>query len=127
MKYLFMLLAMIAISSCGKKAKPVAPTPTYTLSVTERTELNLPLENVLTLATKEDIEFAARLDAATIKAVEQSLEYTGDKVAIVAARPIGDYLLLWIIFPNTDDGAINLIWSVENQQIVGKFYGGEQG
>ena len=98
MKHLFLLLAMIAISSYGKKAKPVVLTLTYTLSVTEHTELNLPQENILTLATKEDIEFAARLDAATIKAVEQSLEYIGQKIDIEAVRPIDDYLLLWISF-----------------------------
>jgi len=65
------------------------------------------------------------LDPAVTKTVEESLKPT--TVQISAARPIGNYLLLWVAFPNVVDGGVDLIFSVEKKRIVGTFCGGYRG
>ncbi|MFT5469210.1 MAG: hypothetical protein ACI8UO_004325 [Verrucomicrobiales bacterium] len=98
-----------------------------TLSPSARSHLKLPLEDVLTLAVEADTDFAAKLKPKTIKAVTRYLKPTEGKIEISAARSVGDYLLLWIAFPEVIDGGIDLIWSVEEQKSVGTFLGGYRG
>lgn len=121
-----MALVMIAVSGCENDGSLPVP-PENALSASARDELKLPAEGELTLATKADMDFVAELTPATIKAVERYLKTTGETVVISAARPVGDYLLLWIAFPEVADGGIDLIWSVEKRKRAGDFLGGYRG
>jgi hypothetical protein len=40
---------------------------------------------------------------------------------------VGEYVLLWIAFPEICDGGIDLIFSVKDMEIVGTFLGGYLG
>jgi len=97
------------------------------LSASRRAELNLPLKDQLTLATKADVAFAKKLTPDTVRAVKTFLKPTTKKIVISAARSEGRHLLLWISFPEVVDGGIDLIWSIENRKCVGAFLGGYRG
>ena len=117
---------MVAVSGCEHDSSlPVLAE--NALSASARDELKLPAEDELTLATKVDMDFVAELTPGTIKAVERYLKPSGETVVISAARPVGDYLLLWIAFAEVADGGIDLIWSVEKQDCAGEFLGGYRG
>ena len=60
MKYLLILMTLINVSGCDKDRHiPIATADV--LSVSARTGLKLPPEGQLTLGTKTDIEFVAKL------------------------------------------------------------------
>jgi hypothetical protein len=126
MKILLLAMVMIAASGCENESSQSFP-PENSLSASARNELNLPPEDELTLATKVDMEFVAELTPETIKAVDLYLKPIQEKIVISAARPVGEYLLLWIGFSEVYDGGIDLIWSVEKQECVGSFLGGYRG
>ena len=117
---------MIAVSGCENESNQSFP-PEETLSASARIERKLPPEGELTLATEDDREFVAALTPDTINAVQRYLKPTAEEIVVSAARPVGDYLLLWIGFPDVMDGGIDLIWSVEKQETVGTFLGGYRG
>ena len=101
--------------------------PTETLEDAARKKLKLPLKDKLTLATEEDVTFVKELSPKTVKAVEKYLKQSGEEITIVAARPVGKHLLLWVAYPKVLDGGIDLIWSTEDQKCVGTFLGGYRG
>ena len=121
-----MALLIIAVSGCDNDSSLSFP-PEDALSASARDDLKLPPEGELTLATEADMDFVAELTPSTIKAVERFLKPTGEKAVISAARPVGEYLLLWIAFPEVADGGIDLIWSVGKQKCAGAFLGGYRG
>jgi hypothetical protein len=126
MKILLLAMVMIAVSGCENESKQSFP-PEEPLSASARIERKLPPEGELTLATEDDRKFVVELAPDTIKAVERYLKPTAEDIVISAARPVGDYLLLWIGFSEVVDGGIDLIWSVEKQECVGTFLGGYRG
>jgi hypothetical protein len=125
MKHILALLAVVALSGCHTKDFSIPQDDV--LSPDVRTELKLPPTDVLTLAAKPDVEYAAKLPLETVSAVKLLLKPVGTEVSIDAARPIGSYFLLWISFPKIADGGIDLIWSVDKQKPVGYFLGGYRG
>lgn len=118
---LFYFMLAIGLSVFADGSDEVA------LSEDERGKLKLPLSTELTMAAKTDVEYVKKLKPATIAAIEKSFEPTGKKVLVVAARPVGDYLLLWTAFEGEIDGGVDMIWSVEEKKSVGTFLGGYRG
>ena len=129
MKYLIIFLTGIAATGCQKAAVSVesALRPEDLLSDSARVELHLPPKTELTLASKTDMEYVKKVSPETIKAVETFLKPTGRDIQISAARPVGDYLLLWIAFPKVADGGVDLIFSAREKKVVGTFCGGYRG
>ena len=89
----------------------------------------LPATTEMVRQTEEDRNFAATLGPEIIGAVtrhyvNRSLER---KWVIKAARPVEGHVLLWIEFPQVDDGADHLIYSVPDGTVVGTFSGGYLG
>jgi hypothetical protein len=106
-----------------------AGAPTTTPGATPARPDEVPAEGVLTLATTADIDRATACsgDAAIQSAVNDYLAKPGRQWTINAARPVGDYVLLWISFPGTADGGIDLIYSTKDQRIHWTFTGGYRG
>lgn len=125
MKCIFVLAAMVVLAGCDRRELTIAPEDT--LSAAARAELGLPPADALTLATEADMASVAKLTPETVNAVRRFLGPAGTEITIVAARPVGSYLLLWVSFPKIADGGIDLIWSVEKQEPVGEFLGGYRG
>lgn len=129
MRTVVLLLVIAALSGCQpRRLADSASIPVEdALSDVARAELHLPSQTDLTLANKADMEFVKNLSPETIRAVEKALKPAGEKVSIVAARPVGNYLLLWVSFPEVADGGVDLLWSVEKNKAVGTFCGGYRG
>jgi hypothetical protein len=89
----------------------------------------IPAEDVLTLAIPADMDAAAEAasDPALQKAVREHLGGAAPRWQIVAARPVGDYVLLWISFPEIADGGVDLVYSRKERRIGWSFKGGELG
>ncbi len=99
------------------------------LNEQQRSNARLPASSKLTLATETDI-LNATVASDTVKdAVEHYLRIRGEHAAwrIGAARVVGEYMLLWIGFPEVLDGGIDLIYSSKEQRIVGTFLGDLRG
>jgi hypothetical protein len=126
MRNFIAVLVILLVSGCGDDSAPSYP-PENTLSASERVELGLPPEGELTLATEVDRDFVAKLSPDTIRAVERYFKSAGEDAMISAARPAGEYLLLWIGFSEVVDGGMDVIWSVEDQKCLGTFLGGYRG
>jgi hypothetical protein len=122
-------LAMLAMAGCQKANVAVkeAIRPEDVLTDSARIELHLPLKGDLTLARPADAEFAKGLSPDTVKAVELFLKPVERKHHIVAARLIGNHILLWVAFPEVADGGVDLIFSLEKKRVVGTFLGGYLG
>ena len=117
------------LSGCQKdntSVETVIP-PGDLLSDVARVELHLPAKSELTLAKDADIAFIKTLDPAVRTTVADILKPTGRDFQVIAARPVGKYLLLWVSFPKVADGGIDLIYSTEKKKIVGAFCGGYRG
>ena len=115
----------LAVAGCDDpKATWRYPTP----PVTTRPS-NVPSPDVLTLATQADIATAAKSasDPSISKAVTDYLGSGAPRWNIVAARDIGDYVLLWLGFPEIADGGIDLVYSKPDQRVKWQFKGGERG
>jgi len=86
----------------------------------------IPPPNVITRATQEDAAAAARAasDPAISKAIKDYLGAGAPQWHVAAARDIGDYVLLWIGFPEIVDGGIDLVYSKQNRQVMWRFKGG---
>ncbi len=127
-RYWITILAVI-VMGCQKADVSVeeAIRPEDALTDSVRTELHLPLKGDLTLAKPADTEFVMGLSPDTVNAVESFLKPAGRKTRIVAARPIGNYILLWVAFPEVADGGVDLIFSLEKKRVVGAFLGGYRG
>ncbi len=128
-RYWIRILAVIVMAGCQKADVSVdeAIRPEDALTDSVRTELHLPLKGDLTLAKPADTEFVMGLSPDTVNAVESFLKPTGRKTRVVAARPIGNYILLWVSFPAVADGGVDLIYSLEKKRVVGTFLGGYRG
>lgn len=118
---------MTACYGCDKSTKPGPVKKPPVLSPQERAAAGLPAAGELTLANDEDGKHVLKLDSAVDDALGRYLEPLKVKWKICAARPVGDYILLWIGFPEVIDGGRDLIYSVKEQQIVGEFLGGYLG
>jgi hypothetical protein len=120
---------MLAMAGCQKANVTVeeAIRPEDALTDSARTELHLPIEGDLTLAKLADVEFVNSLSSDTVNAVESFLKPSGGKILIVAARPVGNYILLWGAVPEVSDGGVDLIFSLEKKRVVGTFLGGYRG
>ncbi len=129
MRFLIIALAVLVMAGCQKANVSVeeAIRPEDALSDSARAEHHLPLESDLTLAKPADIEFVKSLSPDTVKAVELFLRPVERKHHIVAARLIGNYILLWVAFPEVADGGVDLIFSLEKKRVVGTFLGGYLG
>ena len=118
-------MMMAIVTGCNKHILTI-PSQNI-LSPDAREELNLPPADTLTRATESDRKFVSHLPPETVKAVMESMKAEEPEISINAARPVGDYLLLWISFPRIADGGIDLIWSVAEKRSVGQFLGGYRG
>ena len=130
MKTLIILAAIVALAGCNKNVAPpeIVITPENRLSEATRLELHLPAgTSDLTLATASDIQLSRTLDATVKTAVSDALKPKGRAFEINAARAVGNYLLLWISLPPSNDSGIDLIYSTEKKKIVGEFLGGYRG
>lgn len=89
----------------------------------------IPSPDVLTLATQADIAAAATAasDPVLSKAVSNYLGPGAPRWQIVALRNVGDYVLLWVAFPEVADGGIDLVYSKPDQRVKWQFRGGERG
>lgn len=126
-RWVAVMLVTMALAGCrGPGGTPVIPA-TDLLTVSERAKGLLPGEAELTLATEADVHHVSRLSPEVVRTVEQFLKPCGRKSRIVAARPVGHHLLLWVCFPEVKDGGIDLIYSLEKKRVVGTFFGGERG
>lgn len=120
-----LLVFFLLLTGCGRST-PTAP-PRSLLTVHERSELQLPQADQLTLATQADIDYVKTLPKEVHDTTTTFLQPRHQRFSIVAARPVGRYLLLWISFPSVADGGIDLIYSVEERTFVGEFKGGMRG
>jgi hypothetical protein len=89
----------------------------------------VPSPEVLTLTTQADIAAAANAasDAAISDAVTEYLGPGAPRWRIVAARNVGDFVLLWIAFPEVADGGIDLVYSTPDHRVKWQFKGGVRG
>jgi hypothetical protein len=128
-RYWMITLMVLAMTGCQKANVSIeeAIGPEAALTDSARAELHLPLKTDLTLATPADTEFVNSLTTDTVKAVEIFLKPVERTIRIAAARPIGNYLLLWVAFPEVADGGVDLIFSIEKKRVVGTFLGGYRG
>lgn len=128
-RFVMLALCVLAVSSCQKPdpSGEAAIAAADQLSDAARVELQLPARGALTLATAADRETIKALAPEVHAAVGAHLKQDTATWQIVAARPIGKYLLLWIAFPKVADGGVDLIYSVEKKRIVGAFLGGYRG
>ena len=122
-------VGFVAIAGCQPQSPPgtAAVSSEDLLSDEARVELRLPAKAELTLATDADRERANRLGREVTEAVGTFLESKDVEWQIVAARPVGTHILLWVAFPKIADGGVDLIYSVEKKRIVGEFLGGYRG
>lgn len=129
MRYWVITLGVLVMAGCQKVDVLVekAIRPEDALTDSARTELHLPLNGDLILAKPIDREFVKSLSPDTVNAIESFLKPSGRKTQIVAARPIGNYILLWVAFPEVADGGVDLIFSLEKKRVVGIFLGGYSG
>ncbi len=118
---------MTVCYGCDKSTEPVAAKKPSVLSPQERAATGLPAAGELTLANAEDGKYVLKLDSAVDDAVGRYLKPRNVKWKIGAARPVGDYILLWIGFPEIADGGMHLIYTVKDQRIIGEFLGGYLG
>ena len=118
---------MTACYGCDTSTEPGSTKKPPTLSPQERATAGLPAVGKLTLANAEDAKYISKLTSAVDDAVGRHLKPRNVEWKISAARPAGDYILLWIAFPEIADGGIDLIYSTKEQQIVGTFHGGYLG
>ena len=128
-RFVMTLLGVLAFSGCQKQS-PTGESAVSTediLSDAARVELHLPANGELTLGTDADRKKANSLDPEVSKAVGAFLKPKAVEWQIVAARPIGKHILLWIAFLKIADGGVDLIYSVEKKKIVGEFLGGYRG
>jgi hypothetical protein len=128
-KWTLILLGALLLTGCGSQTPtdPAAPSTEGLLTNKERVELHLPATGKLTLATEEDQKRTGKLPAEVGSAVGAFLKTRAVEWKIMAARPVGNHILLWIAFPKIADGGIDLIYSVEKKRIVGEFLGGQRG
>lgn len=117
--------ASLAIAGCQE---PTSPWRYPTSPVTTR-PATVPASDALTLPTQTDIGMAAQAasDQSITKAVTDYLGSGAPRWNIVAARDIGDYVLLWLGFPEIADGGIDLVYSKPDQRVKWQFKGGERG
>ena len=122
------LLAGFALlaSACGGPP-PVSPSPAAAAPSSRPSEI--PPVGVLTLATRDDMSRADTFafDVSIQKAVNDYLANPGQRWTLHAARPAGDFVLLWIGFPGIADGGADLVYSTKEKQIKWEFKGGERG
>lgn len=123
---LVVLAATLLVLACGC-GHGAATLPE--LNEQQRANARLPASTTLTLATETDISNATIASATVKDAVEHYLSIRGKHAAwkIGAARVVGEYMLLWIGFPEVLDGGIDLIYSSKEQGIVGTFLGDLRG
>src|SRR5687768_5841775 len=115
----------IVVGACEKpQAKWQYPAP----SAATR-PASVPPSDILTLATQADMNAAAKSssDPAISKAVGAYLGPGAPRWPVAAARDVGDYVLLWIGFPDIADGGIDVIYSKPDQRIEWQFKGGVRG
>lgn len=129
MRYLVSMLILSSLCGCQQENEsPSVDIPAVdVLDDGVRAELALPAKDKLTLATNADVQFVKTLSPEVVAAVERSVTPQSAKFRIVAARPVGEYLLLWIGFPEVMDGGAHVIYSVEKKKLVGTFLGGYSG
>jgi hypothetical protein len=120
---LLLLLMAMTVAGCGRQAtEPAAATQS-----TRPAEI--PAPGVLTLATRADMDAAAGIasDPAIQKAIGDRVGGSAQRWQIVAARPVGDYVLLWVSFPDVADGGVDLVYSKKERCIGWDFTGGMRG
>lgn len=73
---------------------------------------------------KENIERAVRFYYKNASLVNNTPSQALTEFEVTAIRKIDDYILLWIMEPYIFDGGCSLIYSIENERIVGQFWDG---
>lgn len=126
-RHLISLLAALALIGCEKPRGGSWRYPAAPASTTRPAEI--PPDGVSTLATAADMAASAQwaADPAVKKAVADHLGSSAPRWQIGAARRVGDYVLLWIGFPDVMDGGIDLVYSIKEQRIGWHFQGGPLG
>ena len=121
---LSIVLGLATLAGCDKSngvaSSAVSPT-THPAGV--------PPAHVLTLATSDDIETANKFedDRGIKQALAQYPASSRHSWKIVAARDVGEHVLLWLAFPAVADGGADVVYSKKERRIVGEFKGGERG
>ena len=96
------------------------------ISAREREDLGLPLPDQLTLATQEDMNNVNAIDADIRQAISLCIP-DNTKWQVYACRDTGQFMLLWIGFPDVMDGGIDLVYSKKTKSIICSFLGGYRG
>ncbi|HEX2224815.1 MAG TPA: hypothetical protein VHN15_11475 [Thermoanaerobaculia bacterium] len=111
-------LVLLAMTLAGCEGPQKTGTPRVPPASSPR-PAEIPAEDLLTLATTADMAAAheAASDPAIEKAVREYLGSDAPRWQIVAARPIGDYVLLWIGFTEMADGGSGLVYSRRERRI----------
>ncbi len=119
------MIASLAIFLVACARSPAAPRAATASS----RPAEVPAAGVLTLATEEDMKEAAKFGADPLiqTAINDYLADPKRHWTLVAARPMDDYVLLWIAFPGIADGGIDLIYSKKEHRIGWEFKGGLRG
>ena len=115
---------LLLANGCSNGAAPLPE-----LNEAQRANARLPPSGELTLATEADISNGSIASGAVKDAIDAYLRTRDKHVTwrIGAARVVGEYLLLWVDFPEVLDGGIDLIYSSREQRIVGTFLGDLRG
>ncbi len=116
---------LLSLAGCEKHK----PSWHYPTSPSTTRPASVPAANVLTPPTQEDMVHVAGAasDASIANAIRVHLGPATPPWQIVAARDIGEYVLLWIAFPGIADGGIDLVYSKSNGKIACHFTGGQRG
>lgn len=124
-RFILVTLTALALSACDKPQAGTAPIP----AASSPRPSGIPAAGALTLATGADMKTAAQVasDPAIQKAVGVFLGSSAARWKLVAARPIGNCILLWISFPDIADGGTDLVYSTTEQRIGWEFSGGYRG
>lgn len=115
----------LGIAGCDK-AEPSWQYPSASASTRPSAILSL---DALTLATQADIDAAATAasDPPLSKAVSDYLGPGAPRWHLAAARDIGDYVLLWVGFPEVTDGGMDLVYAKAERRVKWHFKGGHRG
>jgi hypothetical protein len=121
----FLLFALLTACACDRRGPTAAPPP----APPAPRPAEIPAAGVLTPATPADLRAAAGAasDPAIRQAVRDYLGPSAPRWEVIAARPVGDYVLLWVNFPEIDDDGIDLVYSKKDRRVGWQFTGGLRG
>jgi len=126
LRMLTLAVAILTWNAGAAQQSAASDSPT---AVDAARPIGIPAADALTLAKPADMQAAAQFasDPALQLAVNAYLRGSAQRWKLVAARELGDYVLLWISFSGVADGGVDLVYSKKQRRIGWEFLGGYRG